>query len=549
MLTQKASISTGIMLGICIVCGLAVVVGVFYFVVEQARARTMRSESRNNLKQIGLALQQYAESQGHFPAGTSSDKKLNNPEERLSWLVEILPELGQHELHESIEQVRSGVSTKIVYQLNGEPKDAATIARCIEVMRRRVDPEGTKNLTLRHIGKNQIEVNFPLETREMVQQYKLALTALGTLEFCVLANSKNPDHQVLIAKAKKIQGDILDGKNLIAGWREITPEVTREDGNFVEILQTRLENARDITTRQIAGQAPGCCEVLCIFEPTADRRVTGKYLVQATPERDQAGNPSISFTLTPSGGTRLGILTAKYSPGIDGTEYHMAMLLDDKVQTAAVIRSPIHSNGQITGKFTYDDVARITNILNAGAMEMSLKKQPVSEVTIDLAATKDLQFGHDDYKGAFQQELKVVRNPNLTRKPLPGGYAATNYVGIAGVGEDAATLKIRDPRAGIFGYDRRTRFSDIKDGMSNTLLVGEVYRDLGPWAQGGHATVRGLTTKPYINGPDGIGCGKGSGGVNVLMADGSVRFVSENIASEVFEAMATMAGGETVGEF
>ncbi|MDB5388076.1 MAG: hypothetical protein JWM11_3722 [Planctomycetaceae bacterium] len=66
---------------------------------------------------------------------------------------------------------------------------------------------------------------------------------------------------------------------------------------------------------------------------------------------------------------------------------------------------------------------------------------------------------------------------------------------------------------------------------------------------GGRTTIRGLTAKLYINGPNGIGSGKRSGGVHVLMADGSVRFISENIKPEVFEALATMAGGEEVGDY
>jgi prepilin-type N-terminal cleavage/methylation domain-containing protein/prepilin-type processing-associated H-X9-DG protein len=40
-----------------------------------------------------------------------------------------------------------------------------------------------------------------------------------------------------------------------------------------------------------------------------------------------------------------------------------------------------------------------------------------------------------------------------------------------------------------------------------------------------------------------------SGGVNAMLGDGSVRFVSENISTEVFRALGTRAGGETVGEF
>lgn len=124
---------------------------------------------------------------------------------------------------------------------------------------------------------------------------------------------------------------------------------------------------------------------------------------------------------------------------------------------------------------------------------------------------------------------------------------ATSYVGISGIGKDSAKLPKNDPKAGIFGYDRKTRIRDIMDGTSNTLMISEATdRDI-PWAQGGR-TLKGFSQKPYINGPDGIG-GPSPGGCNVGFADGSVRFLSEDIDPSVAEALATMAGGEVIGEF
>jgi prepilin-type processing-associated H-X9-DG protein len=96
--------------------------------------------------------------------------------------------------------------------------------------------------------------------------------------------------------------------------------------------------------------------------------------------------------------------------------------------------------------------------------------------------------------------------------------------------------------------------------MSNTLLILESARDNGPWARGGPATLRGLDSadRPYL------GTGRPFGGThfaenilfkrgrsigcNAAMADGSVRFLKEAIAPQVLEALATMAGGEEVGD-
>jgi prepilin-type processing-associated H-X9-DG protein len=39
------------------------------------------------------------------------------------------------------------------------------------------------------------------------------------------------------------------------------------------------------------------------------------------------------------------------------------------------------------------------------------------------------------------------------------------------------------------------------------------------------------------------------GGVNVLLGDGSVRFVTNGISANTWQALATRAGGEVLGEF
>jgi prepilin-type processing-associated H-X9-DG protein len=125
-------------------------------------------------------------------------------------------------------------------------------------------------------------------------------------------------------------------------------------------------------------------------------------------------------------------------------------------------------------------------------------------------------------------------------KPLP-----LTYVGVAGVGANAPELPSRHPHAGIFGYDRVTKFGDIRDGTSTTMAVIETTRGHGPWTAGGPTSVRGVdpATRPYIGHNHPFG-GYHAGGANLAFADGSVRFVKETIDPKVFEAIATIAGGE-----
>ncbi len=148
-------------------------------------------------------------------------------------------------------------------------------------------------------------------------------------------------------------------------------------------------------------------------------------------------------------------------------------------------------------------------------------------------------------RSVTMRPLEAVQNPAVTVRATPSGFPVTHYVGVAGIGPDAADLPRSDPRAGIFGYRESRRLTDIPDGASNTIATVGVSDQLGSWASGGRATVRGFTQTPYINGPDGFGSGQ-PGGMVVGMADGSARFLSVDTDPIILEQLATAAGGEPV---
>jgi prepilin-type processing-associated H-X9-DG protein len=135
-------------------------------------------------------------------------------------------------------------------------------------------------------------------------------------------------------------------------------------------------------------------------------------------------------------------------------------------------------------------------------------------------------------------------NPHRAGPGVPG---LTHYVGVAGVGAEAATWPLEHPGVGLFGYDRSVRWSDVRDGSSTTIALIETARDNGPWLAGGPPTVRGLDPDgpPYL----------GEGGqftsfhrlVNVAFLDGSVRPLAPSVDPRVLEALATIASGEQVG--
>jgi prepilin-type processing-associated H-X9-DG protein len=159
------------------------------------------------------------------------------------------------------------------------------------------------------------------------------------------------------------------------------------------------------------------------------------------------------------------------------------------------------------------------------------------------AIHKDLAWNAPDNEQPVNTTIRWFLCPSDPGTPADHRPALTSYVGIAGIGANAAQLPTTDPNAGVLGYDRRTTFEDITAGISSTMLATETASDNGSWAAGGPPTLRGVipSQEPLI----GVGRlfgGCHPGGLNVLFVDNHVQFIQDTITPRTFEAMATMAG-------
>ena len=119
---------------------------------------------------------------------------------------------------------------------------------------------------------------------------------------------------------------------------------------------------------------------------------------------------------------------------------------------------------------------------------------------------------------------------------------------------------------GMFAYAgkvQRCRFSDITDGTSNTLMMGHS-ATLGAHKNNMDFSSSTFNTPIPINynlkiakvtGSAGGGWGQRcaqswhDGGAQFSMADGSVRFISENVDAVTYNRAGSRSGGEVVGEF
>jgi prepilin-type N-terminal cleavage/methylation domain-containing protein/prepilin-type processing-associated H-X9-DG protein len=195
--------------------------------------------------------------------------------------------------------------------------------------------------------------------------------------------------------------------------------------------------------------------------------------------------------------------------------------------------------------------------------------------------------------------IPVFRCPSLSipehidNNGIPG-RVPVSYRGCAGsnvYSDDASTIPASAPAGaksleetplnGIFFGDSNIRLADVMDGSSNTVLIGESYTDTyvkdgqemdfwqfgspqtGGWVAGktgGTEYSEGLgSTGPKINSRldpslPGVIMEMSFGsyhpsGANFALADGSVRFLSEDMDIVIYQRLGSRSGKEAVGDF
>jgi hypothetical protein len=157
------------------------------------------------------------------------------------------------------------------------------------------------------------------------------------------------------------------------------------------------------------------------------------------------------------------------------------------------------------------------------------------------------------------------------------GNAKGNYVGNEGSSALSVGIALGGTaNNGVFYANSVTRIRDITDGTTNTFLAGERNQALGSAAWGASIpddtysynmmTMMGMTnmagggnlgrqvlgsgaSNPNASGNN---TGFGSlhvGGCHMLLGDGSVRFVSNNVNNTTFQNLSNRMDGQIIGDF
>lgn len=140
-----------------------------------------------------------------------------------------------------------------------------------------------------------------------------------------------------------------------------------------------------------------------------------------------------------------------------------------------------------------------------------------------------------------QQPWDSPANAALMDAPLPAYScpsstdalsANTNYMVVTG------------PNT-LFPNERGLRFREIADGLGNTIAVAEVEGQGVHWASPQDLDIQTLQMAINAEGSGQMGS-RHVRGINVLMADGSVRFLSNSTDADLLKSLLTPAGDESV---
>ena len=200
------------------------------------------------------------------------------------------------------------------------------IQASIETIRRRVDAFGTTEPSIQREGRDRVLVQVP--GIQDVQRLKELIGKTGKLEFKLVDPSVNA---VQVAETKQVPV----GDELVFG-------------------------------NPPSGAPPGSPQIPYVLKSQV--LVSGQNLVDAQAAFDQrTGEPVVTFRFDAAGAKRFALVTQ------ENVGLPFAIVLDDKVISAPVIREPIlGGTGQISGSFSVQEANDLAVLLRSGALPAKL---------------------------------------------------------------------------------------------------------------------------------------------------------------------------------
>jgi preprotein translocase subunit SecD len=200
------------------------------------------------------------------------------------------------------------------------------VVQARQTIERRVNELGVTEPSIAQQGTNGDEILVQLPGVTDVDRAKNIIQSTGRLELKIVEQGPSPVRESLLVYNQVPSGmEILPGASGSAG----------DSGTVYYLLRA----------------APA---------------VTGRDLRTAQPTLDENNQPAVRFTLSSDGARRFGKVTG------ENIGRQLAIVLDERVQSAPRIDSRISTDGRITGGFTQQEAQDLALILRSGSLSAGL---------------------------------------------------------------------------------------------------------------------------------------------------------------------------------
>src|SRR5208282_1712892 len=208
------------------------------------------------------------------------------------------------------------------------------LMQAMDTIRRRIDALGVTEPTIAEYGQGDFELVVQLPGVDDPSRVKDIMQSTALLELKLVQDGPYSSREAALAA----HGGVLPPDT------ELVPGTDEQSKNEIWYVLNRIA------------------------------AVTGRDLSGADPSHDQAGRPSVDFTLNRDGAERFGRVTGANINKL------LAIVLDNRVFTAPVIHGQITDRGEITGSFTPQQAQDLALVLRSGALPAAIKY--LSEETV-----------------------------------------------------------------------------------------------------------------------------------------------------------------------
>jgi preprotein translocase subunit SecD len=202
--------------------------------------------------------------------------------------------------------------------------------------------------------------------------------------------TRQGDDQVLVQiPGGQVDRESARGLLKVTGFLEF--KIVRDTAQTEELLRAKYGETLPEGTEIAFERDKESQRVLSAYLVSEKADVTGDYLEDARVGFDNRQRPIVQFQFNAEGGEIFQKLTS------ENVNKQLAIVLDDRVYSAPVIRTRIGSRGQIEGRFTSEEAADLAVVLRSGSLSLP--------VTIEEERTIGPALGADSIRHGIQASV------------------------------------------------------------------------------------------------------------------------------------------------